>query len=429
MNRLTMVLLAIFPFAGFAVWAAEREGGAPAMRPAAVSRPAPVARQPVVINMSHGSSGGQNRNFPSQQPQMNNRQPVNPQPSYGQLHWNNQAAARPPLQTQTQANIKEGAVSGTVYQRPSVQNYSQTGVRAAVAVHHHAYAQGYVRQKLQKMGVSSEPSLITDRAEMMNTDKTHSIIRFPQKGADHQPITAAVVSPRHFNDGVVRDNMKLVNSSEWQNHINGFNSTENQVGHYYWHSDEGINYCHYLDASGYNWYGWYAGDQYFWTRNFNGRWWLYDSDFNRWCFWNNDFWWWQDPNHVGDLYCYNNDNYIPSNSAEDQVVVTASSDANMRSIPSSDGTRIVKLDEQTQDAFLYDTANPPSFDPVYLASGVESVEFSDTSNGRPMEIILKLNDGSFDLFDAKGNAYNPGLLDADEAKQGDTPPASAQTGS
>ena len=40
-----------------------------------------------------------------------------------------------------------------------------------------------------------------------------------------------------------------------------------------------------------------------------------------------------------------------------------------------------------------------------------------------MEIILKLNDGSFDMFDAQGNSYNPGLLDTDEAKQGDAPPA------
>jgi hypothetical protein len=357
-----------------------------------------------------------------------NRQPVNPQPSYGQLHWNNQTTAAPHRLAPAQTNAKEGVVSGSVYSRPSLQNYSQAGVKAAVAVHHHAYAQGYVRQKLQKMGVSSEPGLITDRSEMMDTDKTHSAIRFPQKGADHQPITAAVVSPRHFNDDVVRDNMKLVNSPDWLNRLNGFNSSENQTGHYYWHNDGGINYCHYLDASGYHWYGWYVGDQYFWTRNFNGRWWWYDSDFNRWCFWNNDFWWWQDPNHVADLYCYNNDNYIPCNSAEDQVVVTASSDSTMRSIPSSDGTRIVKLDEQTQDAFLYDTANPPSFAPVYLASGVESVDFSDTSNGRPMEIILKLNDGSFDMFDAQGNSYNPGALDADEARQGapPSPPAVSQ---
>ena len=141
--------------------------------------------------------------------------------------------------------------------------------------------------------------------------------------------------------------MNRLDSGDWQSRVAGFNQSETQTGHYYWHNDDGMNYCHYLDASGYNWYGWYVGDQYFWTRSYNGRWWWYDSDFNRWCFWNNNFWWWQDPNHVADLYCYNNDNYIPCNSAVDQVVVTAPDDSMMRTLTSPDGTRIVKLDEQT----------------------------------------------------------------------------------
>ncbi|HTC20203.1 MAG TPA: hypothetical protein VK859_05100, partial [bacterium] len=82
---------------------------------------------------------------------------------------------------------------------------------------------------------------------------------------------------------------------------------------------------------------------------------------------------------------------------------------------SPDGTRVVKVATDTQDAFLYDTANPPSFQPIYLASGVQSVQFSDAGNGRPMEIILKLNDGSFDMFDGQGNPYNPGSAEDDQA--------------
>ncbi len=62
-----------------------------------------------------------------------------------------------------------------------------------------------------------------------------------------------------------------------------------------------------------------------------------------------------------------------------------------------------------------DTGNPPAFDPIYLASGVESVEFSDTSNGRPLEIVLKLDDGSFDVFDDQGQAYGPGQYDSEAA--------------
>jgi hypothetical protein len=431
MKKLMVLLLVVFFLPGLNAWSEGRggEGGseAPVGRAAVVSRPAPAvsrsapaARQPVVINMNHGSSGGHNRNFPSQQPQQSNRQPAGQparaaQPSYGKLNWNNQ--------TRTGATHAQTGLVGQSFQRPSVKNYARPGVRAAVAVHHHSYTQGYVRKKLQKLGVTAEPNLITNRAEIIHTDRAHSIINYPKNGPDHMAITAALVSPRHFNDPVVRNQMMIADSPEWQARADQFNASENQVGHHYWHNDGGVSYCHYLDASGYHWYGWYTGDQYFWTRNFNGRWWWYDADYDRWSFWNNGFWWWQDPYHVGDLYCYNDDNYIPCNSAEDQVVVTAADNANVQANASPDGTRIVKVDADTQDAFLYDTANPPTFSPVYLASGVQSVQFSDTSNGRPLEIILKLNDGSFDMFDGQGNSYNPGAFDADQSASADQPPS------
>ncbi len=62
---------------------------------------------------------------------------------------------------------------------------------------------------------------------------------------------------------------------------------------------------------------------------------------------------------------------------------------------------------ETQDAYLYDTSKEPSFNPVYLASGVKDVQFSDTSSGRPLQIVLKLNDNSFDIFDGQGLPYAP----------------------
>ncbi len=86
--------------------------------------------------------------------------------------------------------------------------------------------------------------------------------------------------------------------------------------------------------------------------------------------------------------------------------MTHPEEADQQASTSPDGTRTVKVLAGSQDAFLYDTANPPSFDPVYLASGVQRVEFSDPGNGRPLEIVLKLDDGSFDLFDGDGQPYN-----------------------
>lgn len=125
---------------------------------------------------------------------------------------------------------------------------------------------------------------------------------------------------------------------------------------------------------------------------------------------------------MGDLYCYNNDNYIPSNSANDQVVVTAPIDQGLQAYKSLDGTRTVKVVGDSLDAFLYDNADPATFDPVYLASGVQSVLFSDTGNGKPLQIVLKLNDGSYNMFDDYGNPFNVA------GSSGETSPADQTTG-
>ncbi len=287
------------------------------------------------------------------------------------------------------------------------------GVRSATAVHHHAYKQGYVRKKLSKIGVKTEPKYIADRSEIVSTDRAHSMIGNPSTGPKGEPFKGSMVSPRQFNGSVVRNQMSVVNRPAYMQRIDRENANETQRNHVYWHTDGGFSYSHFIDNSGYQWYGWYAGDQFFWTRNYDGRWWWYDPGFNRWCFYNDNYWWWQDPYHVGELYVYDDDNYIPANSADDQVVVTGAEQSTDLVYNSPDSKRMVKVVPGDGDAFLYDTANPQAFEPVYLASGVQSVQYSNLDNGRPLEIMLKLNDGSYDLFDAEGNAYNSETAESD----------------
>jgi hypothetical protein len=43
------------------------------------------------------------------------------------------------------------------------------------------------------------------------------------------------------------------------------------------------------------------------------------------------------------------------------------------------------------------------FKAKYLASGVTDVRFSNTDNGKPLQIMLSLSDGTFELYDADGN--------------------------
>lgn len=401
MKRMTVLFLTTGLFLGAGLYAAENrgeggnersEGGgsnrssAPVRQPRVrVSRPAQV-RQPVVIHMNHSAGGS-------------NYQPAK-KPSYGQTQWSRTTQPRA-------GSVQKPAAR--VQATRQLKTAPAKGERVANAVHHHAYTRGYVRKKLSNIGVKKEPSYITDRSEVVSTDRAHSVIGNPRTGPKGEPFKGSMVSARQFNGSVVRNQMKIVNNPAYLQRIAGENRTETLRGHMYWHGAAGVNYtyAHFIDNSGYHWYGWYTGDNFFWTRNYDGRWWWYDTGFNRWCFYNDDYWWWQDPYHIGELYVYDDADYIPANSADDPVVVAGSEQSNDAAYNSPDGRRTVKIAQSDGDAFLYDTANPPSFDPIYMASGVQSVQYSDVNNGRPLEIILKLSDGSFDMFDAQGNPYNP----------------------
>jgi hypothetical protein len=294
---------------------------------------------------------------------------------------------------------------------PATSNDSYPSVTSQIHHQHHPYQPGYVRKKLQKLGVAHIPYPLTNRAQLLDDDRAHSVIRVPHKGPDHQPLAATPISPRDYNDELVRGPMSLIDQDSWRKAINQLNLTENKPKHYYWHKDKGFNYCHYLDESGNQWYGWYSGNSYFWTRCYGDLWWRYDSEFNRWCFWYDGWWWWQDPYHVGDLYFYNGDQYIACNSANDNMLVTTAITPNPVTFASPDGTRQVKIFGVGQDAFLYDTAVPQSFQPVYLASKVQMVEFEDPGDGGPNEIYVTLSDGTVNYFDLQGTPLETTAMD------------------
>jgi hypothetical protein len=371
----------------------------PTSRPQAPSRPAPQ-RAPVVIymgrpNRATAQPAAQPQGGQVHSPQVRSQRPVQPAPyhpaTYGRIQWDlspgSPEPSRPARPPERESHVAE-------------PNY-----HAAHAIAHHPYTQGYVRKRLQTLGVKSEPGYITDRSEMVLTSRAHTKVPHPDRGLDNGVLHANPVSARHFNNGFVKNQMGVVGRPEYLARLEHANAEESERGHYYWHRDDGFNYGHYVDDYGFNWYGWYVGDQYFWTRDYEGRWWWYDDDVGRWCFWNDNFWWWQDPNHIGDLYCYNDGTYIPANSSEDPVEVASTEAPSLESFASPDSSRLVRISGDTKDAFLYDGSSPATFQPVYLASGVESVEFSDPHNGNPLQIILKLDDGGFDVLDAQGNPY------------------------
>jgi hypothetical protein len=284
--------------------------------------------------------------------------------------------------------------------------------------HHHAYSPSYVQHQMKDLGVRHVPEPIANRSHILDTDRKHSTMHLPSKGFEGRSLGSFhPVATRAFSGPVVRTQMGLLSDHARLSVFIGFNASERESNHYYWHHDVGgWDYCHYYDPWGYHWYGWYIGSDFFWTRYYSDRWWFYDPGFGRWCYWNDGFWWWQDPYHVTDVYVYHDGDYVPASSSDDQPTVSTVEPANPAVFRDADNTRLVKIMGDSRDAFLYDTAIPPNFSPLYLASKVENVKFSDTSSGKPLQIMLTLQDGTFDIFDEDGLSMNFSDAQPDEGQ-------------
>jgi hypothetical protein len=278
--------------------------------------------------------------------------------------------------------------------------------------------------RMHALGVSGAPARIANHSMILSTDRSHSVIPFPSRGPGGHAISGMQIGARSWNDSIVRTHMGLLGDPLRVAAIANFNLSENLSGHYYWHHDNnGFDYCHYRDNWGYHWYGWYVGDRRFWTRYYADRWWFYDNDFDRWCYWNGGAWWWQDPQ--GAVYLYDNETYVPSGGEQVQADVS-DQPADMQEpasrthiYRSADGSRKVKVLAGSSEAFLYDTAVPPAFRPVFLESNVRKVRFSDTSEGQPLHIKLILSDGTVEIFDANGDPMDFGDSRDDHSRRDD----------
>ena len=297
--------------------------------------------------------------------------------------------------------------------------------------------------RLQKMGINKLPPTFHSSSQIMNTPPQHSLCEPPKQGPGGASLPTKPLEPRGANQAVIQNHMNtFAQNTAFTGQVNLYNNRETVANHYYWHTWNGANYCHYYDNWGYHWYGWYWGGHCFWSRWWGAHWWWYDPVYFHWCYWSNGWWWWQDPANVTVVYVYNNGQYVPANSADTTITTTTTvmnpspsgsaapagagnppapetadnstagisepaatgpiDPATTASYPSKDGTRTVKV--VSGDAFLYDTAAGETDNkPVFLASGVKQVKYSNPHNGKSMQVMLVMNDGSFELFDADGN--------------------------
>lgn len=320
-------------------------------------------------------------------------------PDYGRIRWNQDHDA------QVHRHLLDSIVAA--HGKEAQFHAAQSAKRQASTV-------SETQERFRRFGVRSDPGLIINRSELVVDGNRQPRPPHPEQGPDRKPLLAKAVPAREFETEPIRRHMAFVESQGFQAKLAKLSEREILPDHHYWHRENGFVYNHYLDPAGIHWYGWYMGDRYFWTRRDHGRWWWYDDETARWCFWNDNFWWWQDPNHVADLYVHVDNGYVPSNS--DRVVVATTDTPRTEAYISPDTRRIVKIFGESKDAFLYDAAKPSRMAPVYLASGVDTVQFSVARPGKPLGILLKLDDGTFDLVDSTGSPFvpsgtNPGIRD------------------
>jgi hypothetical protein len=214
-------------------------------------------------------------------------------------------------------------------------------------------------------------------------------------------------------------------NSAFVGRLGGIERAETQPGRYYWHNDGGMRYCHYY-WGGAHWYGFYHGQNFYWTRYYGNRWWWYDGGAARWNFWWDGYWWWGSP---GAYYVYVDNGYYPYDEAAGAVTVQNAevhpAPAKMPApgdgavFPSPDGRRQVQIYGADAQAFLYDKSDAAPTFIKFLGKGADKVRFNGGSDGKPVQILIEFKDGTFAVYDEDGNsldAVSPAPAAADKTE-------------
>jgi hypothetical protein len=194
-----------------------------------------------------------------------------------------------------------------------------------------------------------------------------------------------------------RDHITIINNTTIINNMNGVHRGWNTRDHgYSWYDWNGQRICHRYDDFGYHWWGFYVGNDYFWTRYSNGRHWWYDPYYQRWVYLDGGRWWWQDPLAPTVVYVIIDNNYYRYQDNAGTVVVRpdptqpvvappvepnapAAPAADEETMYSLDGTRSVQILGSAKEAYLYDLTstdpNGAASGGEWLASGVKAAKF------------------------------------------------------
>jgi len=192
-----------------------------------------------------------------------------------------------------------------------------------------------------------------------------------------------------------RDHITIINNTTIINNIGhvhrGWNNHNDH--NYRWYDWNGYRACHRYDTYGYHWWGFYIGNDYFWTRYSNGRHWWYDPYYQRWVYLHDGRWWWQNPAQPTVVYVIIDNSYYRYSDNAGTIITkpdttppvvappaepTPAPVDDAETMTSLDGTRSIQILGTGKDAYLYDLTNtdPNQGGGEWLASGVKSAKFA-----------------------------------------------------
>jgi hypothetical protein len=328
-----------------------------------------------------------------------------------------------------------GGVAGHSFNRSYGGAYSSYGSSRS-----NRYASRSSSPHYQSNGVSGF-SRFDNRGPHLPEGLRNPVSGFPSRGPNGQSFSASLVSAHGMGSAPVRGQMSaIVHDARFLGRIQTYDATENRAGHYAWHSWNGVNFCHYHGRWGSDWYGWNVGGHFFWTQYYAGNFWSYNPVDTSWCYWNTGSGLWQDPDSAADYADDNGgtDSAVASNNAQednsqdnngetadrggnqapdanDNAQASASNPSAQKDdgqgqdpnvFKSPDGLRMVEIQDDSGDAYLYDIVGGKDSKPIFLSSHVAGVKYSNKAG--ETQILVLTDDGGFQVFNADGSPITRG---------------------
>ncbi len=108
----------------------------------------------------------------------------------------------------------------------------------------------------------------------------------PDKGEDGNPLEV-----NEAIDAPSADILAQFSEPEFFESIKAAKKKEAGINQIYWHTSDDLDYSHFRDKEGNNWYGWSDGHAFHWILSLGNRYWWHDDFAGHWLYFAKGNWW------------------------------------------------------------------------------------------------------------------------------------------